>query len=78
MFLTNKLLVHHVTIVTNKDILVDHTSDGKHGKTAVVELLVLVHDPALITVVNPVGGSEKITRVVSWSGLDLLTEPLDG
>lgn len=76
--LTNKLLVHHVTIVTDKDVLVNHTGDRKHGKTSVVKLLVLVHYPALIAVIDPIGRTEKITRVVSRSGLDLLTEPLDG
>ena len=29
--LADQLPVHHITIFTSKDILVDHTSNGKHG-----------------------------------------------
>jgi hypothetical protein len=75
--LTNQLLVDHISIVSDKDILVNHTSDSKHGKTSVVEFLVLVHNPAFITVIDPIGGSEEVTRVVSWSGLDLFGKPFN-
>mmetsp|Transcript_11870 Transcript_11870/g.25516 ORF Transcript_11870/g.25516 Transcript_11870/m.25516 type:complete len:225 (+) Transcript_11870:231-905(+) len=75
--LTDKLPVHHITIFASEDILVNHTSNGKHSKTSIVHLLVLVRNPSLITVVNPVGGSKKITRLISRSLLNLLSEPLN-
>mmetsp|Transcript_4500 Transcript_4500/g.7387 ORF Transcript_4500/g.7387 Transcript_4500/m.7387 type:complete len:204 (-) Transcript_4500:62-673(-) len=75
--LTDKLPVHHVTVLSSEDILVDHSSDGKHGKTSVAELLVLVLHPTFITVVNPVGSSKKITGFVSWSLFNLLGQPLN-
>lgn len=75
--LTNKLLVHHITIVTDEDILVDNTSNGKHGKTSIAKLLVLVIDPSGITVVHPVSSAEKIARFISRSFLNLLSKPFN-
>ena len=66
-----------VTVFSNKNILVDHAGDGKHCKTSVVELLVLVWNPAFIAVIHPVCGSEEIPGNVSWSLLNLLGEPLN-
>jgi len=75
--LTHKLLVHHITIVPNKDILVDNTSNGKHDKTSIAELLVLVIHPSSITVVHPVGSAEEISRFISRSLLNLLSKPFN-
>ena len=60
------------------NVLSDHAHDGKHSKTAVVDLLVLVINPSIVAVVDPVGGTKDVAGLVSGSGLDLLSEPLDG
>jgi hypothetical protein len=59
-------------------VLSDHAHDGKHSKTAVVDLPVLVVEPSLVAVVNPVGGTKDVSGLVSGPGFDLLSEPLDG
>ena len=76
--LLNQRLEDLITIVMELKVLSDHAHNGEHSKTAVVDLLVLVVNPSLIAVVNPVGGTEDVSGLVSGSGLDLLSEPFDG
>mmetsp|Transcript_2327 Transcript_2327/g.5018 ORF Transcript_2327/g.5018 Transcript_2327/m.5018 type:complete len:206 (+) Transcript_2327:209-826(+) len=76
--LTDKLLVHHIAVIPNEDILVHDTGEGEHGETPVVDLLVLVGNPAFIAVVNPVRSSKKISGNISGPFLNLLSQPLNG
>jgi len=75
--LTDELPVHHISVFTSGNILVDNSHDGNHRQASVVELLVLVVNPAIIAVINPVSRTKKIPRDVSGSLLDLLSKPFD-
>ena len=74
----HELSVHHVSVLASRDVLVNNSHDGNHGQPSVVNLFVLVVDPSLIAVVNPVRGAKEVSRDVSRSLLDLLSEPLNG
>ena len=57
MCLLNQRLEDLVTIVVELDVLSDYAHDGKHCQPSVVDFLVLVVNPALVAVVNPVGST---------------------
>ncbi|VEU40484.1 unnamed protein product [Pseudo-nitzschia multistriata] len=72
------VLEDHVSVVSKVNVLGDDTHEGNHSQSSVVDFLVLVVNPSLVRVVDPVGGSQEIARYVSGAVLDLLREPLDG
>mmetsp|Transcript_14711 Transcript_14711/g.40680 ORF Transcript_14711/g.40680 Transcript_14711/m.40680 type:complete len:226 (-) Transcript_14711:42-719(-) len=72
------VLEDHVTVVAEVESLDEDSHEGNHGQTSVVDLLVLVVNPALIGVIDPVAGSQQISGLVTFGVLDLLGEPLDG
>mmetsp|Transcript_5262 Transcript_5262/g.15375 ORF Transcript_5262/g.15375 Transcript_5262/m.15375 type:complete len:214 (-) Transcript_5262:33-674(-) len=74
----NLVLEDHVSVVVEVEGLDEDSHEGNHGQSSVVDLLVLVVDPAIIGVIDPVGGSQKVSGLVSWALLDLLGQPLDG
>ena len=71
------LFEDHVTVVALVDGLGKDSHEGNHRQSSVVDFLVLVVNPSLIRVVNPVGSSQKISRDVSRAVLDLLGEPFN-
>merc|ERR1719215_46345 len=84
---SNSILLQHtndclfedlVTVVSIKQILNYDSHDGNHGKTSIVDLLVLVIDPALIAVIHPVRCAEQISRHVTGTLLNVLCEPFNG
>eukprot|EP00531_Pseudo-nitzschia_arenysensis_P002723 CAMPEP_0116119746 /NCGR_PEP_ID=MMETSP0329-20121206/2809_1 /TAXON_ID=697910 /ORGANISM="Pseudo-nitzschia arenysensis, Strain B593" /LENGTH=290 /DNA_ID=CAMNT_0003613475 /DNA_START=213 /DNA_END=1082 /DNA_ORIENTATION=- len=72
------LFEDHVTVVALVDGLRNDSHESNHRQSSVVDFLVLVVNPSFIGVVNPVGSSQKIARLVSRAVLDLLGEPFDG
>ena len=80
------VLKDHITVVVVVKSLNQDSHECYHGKSSIVDFLVLVVNPTGITVINPVGGTEKVTRLVSRTFLDLFSyifgnttseEPLD-
>ena len=74
----HELSVHHISVLAGRDVLVNNSHDSNHGQPSVVDLFVLVVNPSLIAVINPVRGAKDVSRNVSRSLLDLLPEPLNG
>lgn len=66
-----------ISIVSKVKILYKDSHKGNHGKTSIVNLLVLIIHPSLITIVYPIGSSKDITRLISRTSLNLLSEPLN-
>jgi len=66
-----------ITVVSIEKVLDDDSHYGDHSKTSVVDLLVLVVNPALIAIINPVRGSEDVSWDVSRALLDILCDPLN-
>eukprot|EP00566_Odontella_aurita_P019556 CAMPEP_0113527068 /NCGR_PEP_ID=MMETSP0015_2-20120614/1093_1 /TAXON_ID=2838 /ORGANISM="Odontella" /LENGTH=298 /DNA_ID=CAMNT_0000425467 /DNA_START=134 /DNA_END=1031 /DNA_ORIENTATION=- /assembly_acc=CAM_ASM_000160 len=77
-YLRNEGLEDLITVVAKEKVLGEDAHEGKHGKASVLDLPVLVVDPALVRVIDPVGGSEDVSSLVPRAVLDLLGEPLDG
>ena len=72
------MLEDHVTVVVIVSSLSNDAHKGNHCKSSIADLPVLVVNPSSITVIDPVGGSEDVTSLVSWALLDLLSHPFDG
>ena len=68
----------HVTVVVLVDGLRKDSHKGNHRQSSVIDFLVLVVNPSLIGVVDPVGGSQNITGDVSGAVLDFLGKPFNG
>jgi len=73
----NLVLEDLITVVSIVKILNKDSHESNHGKTSIVDFPVLVINPSLITIINPVRSSEDITWLVSRACLDLLREPLN-
>mmetsp|Transcript_8515 Transcript_8515/g.12754 ORF Transcript_8515/g.12754 Transcript_8515/m.12754 type:complete len:212 (+) Transcript_8515:442-1077(+) len=67
-----------VTVVSKEKILGKDSHKGKHGKTTIINLLILVIHPSLITIIHPIRGPQNITRLVSRSLPDTLRQPFNG
>lgn len=66
-----------ISIVSKVKILYKDSHKGNHGKTSIVNLLVLIIYPSLITIVYPIGSSKDITWLISRTSLNLLSKPLN-
>lgn len=66
-----------ISIVSKVKILHKDSHKGNHSKTSIVNLLVLIIHPSLITIVYPVSSSKDIPRLISRTSLNLLSEPLN-
>mmetsp|Transcript_65276 Transcript_65276/g.77274 ORF Transcript_65276/g.77274 Transcript_65276/m.77274 type:complete len:210 (+) Transcript_65276:307-936(+) len=75
--LRHKRLKDLISVVAKEKILRVNSHERKHSKSAVVKFLILVVNPSLVAVVNPVRRSKKITWLVSGSCLNLLGKPFN-